>query len=175
MTKEDLEKLYMDIYDNGISDNNYKEKFKRYVNNRLENLEKEKCELLGIIQGKDKVIKDLEWQLQEVAKDNDNYQAENKQLEKENAELKEQNANLIIMLKSEREVRVNDDYLKGICELEGKVQDWTSEYCELENLMNNKLANAKEIVKHLLPSCRNYPDNNLEWIKNAEEFSKECQ
>jgi hypothetical protein len=45
-----------------------------------ERLEQEKCELLGIIQGKDNVIKDLEWQLQEVAKDNDNYQAENKEL-----------------------------------------------------------------------------------------------
>ena len=44
-------------------------------------LEKEKCELLGIIQGKDNAIKDLEWQLQEVAKDNDNYQKENTELE----------------------------------------------------------------------------------------------
>lgn len=49
-----------------------------------EELEKEKCELLGVIQGKDEAIKDLEWQLQEVAKDNDVYQAENKRLEKEN-------------------------------------------------------------------------------------------
>ena len=46
----------------------------------LKVLEKEKCELLGIIQGKDKAIKDLEWQLQEVAKDNDNYQKENAEL-----------------------------------------------------------------------------------------------
>lgn len=45
-----------------------------------EELEKEKCELLGVIQGKDEAIKDLEWQLQEVAKDNDVYQAENKRL-----------------------------------------------------------------------------------------------
>lgn len=54
-----------------------------------EELEKEKCELLGIIQGKDEAIKDLEWQLQEVAKDNDVYQAENKRLEKENARMRE--------------------------------------------------------------------------------------
>lgn len=54
----------------------------------------EKRELLGIIQCKDNVIKDLEWQLQEVAKDNDNYQAENKELEKENAELKKRNGEL---------------------------------------------------------------------------------
>ena len=126
-------------------------------------LEQEKCELLGIIQDKDKAIVDLE---KENADNRD-------ELLKEKAELKEQNANLIAMLKSEREVRVNDDYLKGICELEGKVEDWTSEYYELENFMNNKLSEAKKIVKHLLPSCRNYPDNNLEWIKKAEEFLKE--
>lgn len=111
--------------------------------------------------------------------------------ENENAELKEQNANLIAMLKSEREVRVNVDYLKGICEkeaeigkLEGKIQDWTSEYYELENLMNNKLAKAKEILAKLLEEEK----NNMYWEMNgsdkspyykvkkeAEEFLKECQ
>ncbi|MEE3413693.1 MAG: hypothetical protein VZQ58_07430 [Bacteroidales bacterium] len=30
----------------------------------------------------EKQVKDLEWQLQEVVKDNDNYQAENKELKK---------------------------------------------------------------------------------------------
>ena len=45
MTKEELERLYMDIYDNGIFDYDYKEKFKRYVNNRLESLEKGNAEL----------------------------------------------------------------------------------------------------------------------------------
>lgn len=43
------------------------------------------------------------------------------ELEKENAELKEQNANLIAMLKAEREVRVNDEYLKGICERDAEI------------------------------------------------------
>ena len=45
MTKEELERLYIDIYDNGIPDYGYKEKFKRYVNNRLESLEKENAQL----------------------------------------------------------------------------------------------------------------------------------
>lgn len=45
MTKEDLEKLYMDVYDNGIPDYDYREKFKRYVNNRFESLEKENAQL----------------------------------------------------------------------------------------------------------------------------------
>ena len=57
-----------------------------------EELEQEKCELLGIIQDKDKVIKDLEEQLQEMVEDNDYYQEENEKLEKENAVLKTRNA-----------------------------------------------------------------------------------
>lgn len=94
---------------------------------------------------------------------------ENLKLRKKNKELKEQNANLIAMLKSEREVRVNDDYLKGICEkeaeigkLEGKIQDWTSEYYELENLMNNKVAKAKEIIKKF-----------SEFVNNEAEYDPE--
>lgn len=49
MTKEELERLYMDIYDNGIPDSDYKEKFKRYVNNRAENLEKENKTLREVV------------------------------------------------------------------------------------------------------------------------------
>ena len=56
----------------------------RSAEERIEELEKEKCELLGIIQGKDKAIKDLEWQLQEVLEDNDLYQKENAELIQEN-------------------------------------------------------------------------------------------
>ena len=54
----------------------------------LKMIEHQKCELLGIIQDKDKAIKDLEWQLREVAKDNDYYQAENKRLEKQIEKMK---------------------------------------------------------------------------------------
>ena len=98
-------------------------------------------------------------------------------------ELEEQNANLIAMLKSEREVRVNDDYLKGICErdayigkLEGEVQDWTSEYYELENFMNNKLAKAKELVKELVDTIKTLNNPNVQltdidnYLKKAEKF-----
>lgn len=45
MNEEELERLYMDIYDNGILDYSYKEKFKRYINNRIGKLEKENAEL----------------------------------------------------------------------------------------------------------------------------------
>lgn len=37
-------------------------------------------------------------------------------------ELKQQNNNLIEMLKAEREVRVNDDYLKRVCEFETQIE-----------------------------------------------------
>lgn len=79
MIKEELEKLYMDIYDNGIPDYGYKEKFKRYVNNRIENLEKENAELKKKLKEKLKTIADKD--LSFVAK----FDA----LENENAELKE--------------------------------------------------------------------------------------
>lgn len=57
-----------------------------------ERLEKEKCELLGFIQDKDKAIADLKMGLKW---DSDNRD----ELLKENAELKEQNANLKRMFK----------------------------------------------------------------------------
>ena len=40
----------------------------------------------------------------------------------ENEQLKEQNNNLQIMLKAEREVRCNEDYLKKVCELEEQIE-----------------------------------------------------
>ena len=118
-------------------------------------LEKEKCKLLGIIQGKDKAIAALK---------------------KENAQLKEQNANLVAMLKSEREVRVNDDYLRSICELESKVEDWTSEYYELENFMNNKLAKAKEIVKKFSEFVNNDAEYGPEHPQeHTDKWNKLCE
>ena len=41
MIKENLKELYMDIYDNGIVNNEYREKFKHYVNTTVQNLVKE--------------------------------------------------------------------------------------------------------------------------------------
>ena len=34
--------------------------------------------------------------------------------------------------------------------LEDKVQDWTSEYCELENFMNNKVAELKDLLRNII-------------------------
>ena len=104
--------------------------------------EQEKCELLGIIQGKDKAIKDLR----------DNYEDYKAVAESEIERLK-----------------------KECGKLEGKVQDWTSEYYELENLMNNKLAEAKEIIKGLLSlkstiSSAQDAENRFNVREKAEEF-----
>jgi len=48
--------------------------------------------------------------------------SEIKGLERRIEELKEQNTNLQIMLKAEREVRCNEDYLKRVCELEEQIE-----------------------------------------------------
>lgn len=85
MTGEELERLYMDIYDNGFSGNDYKEKFKRYVNNRLESLEKENEKL------RTKYLQ---------ATDEGTSWAHLKSLEQENAQLKEANQTLATMNKS---------------------------------------------------------------------------
>lgn len=118
-------------------------------------------------------------------------------LEKENAELKEQNANLIAMLKSEREVRVNDDYLKGICERDAEI-DGLKEQLEcaehnrkVKQEFNDNQFNAimdfrkraKEILRNLLDSSNKTQTFDTEeegqmWIdsvKEAEEFLKECE
>ena len=85
-------------------------------------LEKEKCELLGVIQGKDEAIKDLEWQLQEVAKDNEDYQKENAELKHAIAELRRE---------------------KDILNTHTKAQEKLAKY------RGEQLAKAKEIIKKL--------------------------
>jgi predicted nucleic acid-binding Zn-ribbon protein len=113
------------------------------LSEQRDGLEKEKCELLGIIQGKDKTIKDMQ----------DNYDGYKAVAEPEIERLKKE------------------------C---GKVQDWTSEYYELENLMNNKVAEAKEIIKGLLClkstiSSAQDAENRFSVREKAEEFLKECE
>ena len=80
---------------------------------------------------------------------------------KENEQLKEQNTNLQIMLKAEREVRCNEDYLKRVCELEEKIEQ------------------AKEIIKRQSKIIEDVCDVSMlgsyakETIKQAEQFLKE--
>ena len=46
-------------------------------------------------------------------------------------------------------------------------------YTEKGEYKNKQLTQAKEIIKGLLPCCRNYPEENAEKIKQAEQFLKE--
>ena len=117
---------------------------------------KANCDLA--IEGRDVKIKelekqdkDLEWQLQEVAKDNDYYQAENKRLEKENAELKEQNSHLY-----------NDLTMTEAENAERKAQ----------------LTKAKEIIKNLM-LLHKYKttdrENEISVFQQAGDFVKEIE
>ena len=90
-------------------------------------------------------------------------QRKNKPL-KRIAELEEQNANLIAMLKAEREVRVNDDYLKGICERDAEIDELKEQLecaehnCKVKQEFNDNQfkaimdfkKQAKQIIKELL-------------------------
>lgn len=77
------------------------------------------------------------------------------------SKLQEQNTNLQIMLKAEREVRVNEDYLKHVTEVEAKIDK------------------AKEIIKKLY-DCLLQDDSDeetrhyiIEYMTEAENFLKE--
>lgn len=112
-------------------------------------LEKEKCELLGIIQGKDKAIKDLEWQLNEVLKDNDYYSdALDKQIEatyklfEENKELKEK-------------------------------LNFSTQYYQGEKAKEH-LTKAKELLTRFVMASVYFNGKETDLIKEAEQFLKEC-
>lgn len=65
------------------------------------------------------------------------------------------------------------------------IKELTKENAELrrrlDNLFNSdcwaseKIAKAKEIIKGLLSCCRNYPQENVEKMKQAEQFIKEIE
>lgn len=65
------------------------------------------------------------------------------------AELEEQNDNLITMLKAERDVRVNDDYLKGICEKEAEIDKLKKHHAACRDISENKIENLKDDVRAL--------------------------
>ena len=152
MTGEELERLYMDIYDNGIPDYGYKEKFKRYVNNRLEGLEKENEEL------KTKYLQ---------ATDEGTSWAHLKSLEKEIAELKEGNKELqkLVQQREQRGLEVQEDLLK---EKEG---------LEQENVkLKERLERAEEIIKDLLLMAKvEHLEERYESVDEAEQFLSEVK
>ena len=156
---------------------------------RIEELEKDKAYLDESLDKQiqatldlQKEVKDLEWQLQEIAKDNDNYQ-------KENAELKEQSDKWFVfetdagnwgMDKATQYTVDRHNYFYGtknecqIWAVEHKIKDYTGhKYCY--DRLDDQLAQATKIIKGLLPCCRNYPQENAEKIKQAEQFLKEIE
>ena len=106
---------------------------------------------LKFIEPKEKQITDLEWQLQEVLKDNDNYQADNEKLEKENAELKEK-------------------YVKNITDC-----DICDTYC------NSQLTKAKVFIRSLKSLIEDVCDinylskDNTRLLVEAEQFLNEVE
>ena len=126
----------------------------------------------------DNVIKDLEWQLQEMVEDNDYYQEENEKLEKENEVLKKRNA----VLKTR-----NADLKKRNAELKEQNKWYSEQVCNKECAeIWGKLTKAKEIIKSLLETPRTVykrdsegevvPFENMAYARlkeEAEQFIKE--
>lgn len=111
-------------------------------------IEKEKCELLGIIQGKDKAI----------------------------AELEEQNINLMIMLQAEREVTCKEKFLNKIAELEWQLKEITkdNDYWRGKNKnLEKENASLKAYNEKLLTSEMNMQNELCNTIIKCKRLEKE--
>lgn len=120
---------------------------------QIAELEKEKCELLGIIQGKDKAIKNLKKENKVLAQNLEDTEIINKALEKENAELKEQ------------------------CSILADCNSCTSS-CKTENLeMKKQLTKAKELLKKFIETSNPiYFEEDRQKVKaEAEQFISEVE
>ena len=120
----------------------------------------------------EKQVKDLEWQLQEVAKDNDYYQHENITLE----QLCEQKDKQIAELEKENE-KLKTDYEVLSCSVGdfGELQDKLEEEQRKNNGLSDNLTKAVELLKwalHSDPEHDNLSDFDIKW-KQAEQFIKE--
>jgi len=138
---------------------------------RIEELEKEK--------------KDLEWQLQEVAKDNDNYQTDNERLEKKNAELRkvaefQQSSNMSRHFENKKlkeGLAVGSTWNKHLNSLNKELEEERDKYRNMVFDKDEQLTNAKEIIKELLSSCFGYNSKtvNYEIKAEAERFLSEVE
>ena len=99
---------------------------------------------------------DLEWKLQEVVKDNDNYQAENKRLEQENRLLGER-CNQLLKDKGELTDQITD--IKANCDLAIEGRDIKIKELELE----------LTVQKDLLQEETNLHLHAEEYIKSLEQ------
>lgn len=142
----------------------------------LAELEKENAELktennklLDVINNQDVKIVELEQKVEQTEKDLEDYQFNYptiKELEKENAELRNNGFTVSAMTEQQLKVAIE----KGE-QLETR--------CTELFLQNNEFAErfekATEIIKGLLSCCRNYPQENAEKMKQAEQFLKEIE
>ena len=88
------------------------------------------------------------------------------ELEKENAELK-RNKKTVVHLADCLEEKMKE----RIEELETRC----TELFLQNNEFAEQFAKSIEIIKGLLPCCRNYPQENAEKMKQAEQFLKEIE
>lgn len=143
---------------------------------RIEELEQEKCELLGIIQGKDKVIKDLEWQLQEVAKDNDIYQKENETLKKQLDALSGDVPWSKLKDVSEVTKKLTEENAELKARLQKKINTTTVSDYPYSAL---KLEEAKELLNEFMriskASDEDFEHDYSELIRETEQFIKEIE
>ena len=171
---EELETLYMDIYDNGFVNNDYKEKFKHYVNTITRQLEKQ---IEKMSKEETDIQKEIEKYFTEITgfgrdKIRNFIDIVNKALKQKReriAELEKENAELVAKNKWYSEQVCN----KECSEVWGQVEKLQKENAELKNIkdiadlirlnnssvvamccLNNKntslhqkLAQAKELLK----------------------------
>ncbi len=151
---------------------------------KIKDLEKEKCELLGIIQGKDKAIKDLEWQLKEVLEDNDNYQKENAELKEINEGYNRNRDKLIAMgfptFKSCKEYsgkltnlqKENTTLKKQLEALSGDIP-WS----ELKDVseVTKELTEAKDLLSRWIDDRPYTVSEQKDLIADTEQFLKEVE
>ena len=131
-----------------------KDSVERLLGERCNQLLKDKGVLTDKVAELGKQAKDLEWQLREVAKDNDNYQAENERLEKENAELK------------------NKDCWKS-CEYANPKAELIEQHIKDVQI----LTKAKEILKRFIETSNPiYFEEDRQKVKaQAEQFLEEIE
>lgn len=179
MTKEELEKENANLKALRKYELNVAKLEIEKLEQRNAELEEEKCELLGIIQGKDKVIQELKKEnaeLRNIAEfqqsSNMNRYFENKKLKDENTELKEK-----LNIRSCQNCKHNNKS----CPNDGSCV----RYSKCEDYKNQQLTKAKEIIKDYLTIVKGshttvcgVPEENrtinvLKLNEEAEQFIKE--
>lgn len=101
------------------------------------------------------IIDAINWATKELEEENNRLLDVINNQDVKIADLETQNTNLQIMLKAEREVRCNEDYLKRVCELEEQSE------------------RAKEIIRKCMEVIEIADFEYTKEYKQAEQFLKE--